>query len=481
MRPRHRDTANRSTVSIPRVIPQNAAMYEAVANSAEVVAAILGIAVTVVAIVVELAATRFNHRISSHFTREPLNIAVLSFFVLTTLMCVWVSATTTGESGSNALHIATMVMITIALLALLPYFVYVFSFISPINVIRRIKRQAERQMQRCTSHYTPNKRQHAARTIDEIQDVFRSAIDSADRDIAMACVDALTELVGQYSKLRDGLPPEWFEVDDNLRADPDFVSLEASAIARINQDGTWFEFKIFSQLYAAVSLVIPRLRDVANLISIRTRQLALSAEAENDAQLELCLTSFNSYLRTTIREQDPRTAYYVLSQYRLVAEALAERNYHSHVLNITKRLQFYGQLSYQLGQPFILEVCAYDLVQLLEKCLSIDSEDVDPVLDALLELDQEFRSDAQAATLAGVRRAQIRAAAALLAYEDKTRAKRVIDDLATETQLRVGTLISELSNETESEYWELTPRGVNFGYIKPEYRVYLRTIRDALD
>ena len=104
-----------------RRIRENARMYDAVSNTAEVVAAVLGIAVTVVAIIVQLAATRFNHRISTLFAREPVNILVLSFFVLTAVLCVWVSATT-SEGSHPDLHRFVMVMVTLSLLALLPYF-----------------------------------------------------------------------------------------------------------------------------------------------------------------------------------------------------------------------------------------------------------------------------------------------------------------------------------------------------------------------
>ncbi len=454
-------------------------MYEAVANAAEVVAAVLGIAVTVVAIIVELAATRFNHRISTMFVREPINIAVLSFFVLTTLLCVWVAATTAGQTAS-LLQQLTMVAVTLALLALLPYFAYVFTFISPINVIRRIKRQAAREIAACTQGSHNGRQLSVARAVDEIQDVLRSAIDSADRDIAMACVDALSELVSEYESTRSSLPEDWFSVSPELAQDADFVSLETSALRRIDQQKIWFEFKVFSHLHNATEHVIPKLRDVANLISIRTRELALESGPINPALLGICLTSFNSYLRTTIRAQDQRTAYYVLSQYRQVAEALTRIDQTERVLEIIRRFEYYARLSFQLDQPFVLETCAYDLVILLEQTPPEQSRQIDAVLDALLALDRPFRSEQQAATIAGVRKAQIRAAATLLERADEQRASRVLQDLASESQISIVDLVRELSAEQESEFWELTPRGVNFNYLQSHLRAQLDTILRAL-
>jgi hypothetical protein len=268
-------------------------------------------------------------------------------------------------------------------------------------------------------------------------------------------------------------------MDISVASDPDFVSLEQSALDRIVERQSWFEYKVFSQFYAAVGLCIPKLREVANLISIKTRLLAEEAKPDS-ALLELCLLSFNSYLRTTINARDPRTAYYILSQYRMVAEALAKQGATEHLETISKRFQFYGQLGFNTGQPFLLEVCAFDLVRLLECCLVSNDAAVDHLLDALLVLDQEIRSETQEASLAGVRKAQLHAATMLLESGDDARVDRVIADLKSETQLRINGLIKQLEQESDSEYWELTPRGINFSYLPPERRRHLQTVRTRL-
>ena len=63
-------------------------------------AGLLAIAITVSAIIVELAATRYNYRITWLFVSEPINIAAMSLFVVTTLQCVWVGVSRdTGETA----------------------------------------------------------------------------------------------------------------------------------------------------------------------------------------------------------------------------------------------------------------------------------------------------------------------------------------------------------------------------------------------
>ena len=115
--------------------------FDILSNAAELLAGVLAIAITVVAIVVELAATRYSHRITKLFIGEPINIAAMCFFLLTTVQCVWLAATL-SEPGADALvpnagFGIAMTMVTLSLLLLLPYFYFVFSFISPLSIVQK--------------------------------------------------------------------------------------------------------------------------------------------------------------------------------------------------------------------------------------------------------------------------------------------------------------------------------------------------------
>ena len=108
--------------------------------AAEVTAGVLAIAATVVAIVLELATNRYTHRITQLFGREPINAATLGFFVVTTMACLWVSAMPASSAG--AVSWLAMIMATVSLASLLPYFAFLFRFLEPTNTIRRIQDQA---------------------------------------------------------------------------------------------------------------------------------------------------------------------------------------------------------------------------------------------------------------------------------------------------------------------------------------------------
>ena len=249
----------------------------ALETAAEVTAGVLAIAMTVVAIVVELAATRYSHRITFLFIRSPVNAAVLGLFVLTTVQCLWMAISVLPAAGAgtpvpNASFAATMGLVSLSLLVLLPYFALVLSFISPLNVVRQLGDQALRALERVTPSRIEAARDSVVEAVDELQDVARAAVEQGDRSIAMACVDALEELVCEYQELRDRMPEAWHQARAYLADEPDFVSLAPSAMDEA--EPIWLEVKVLRQYLSLLAQATPRERDVANLIAIRTRGVA---------------------------------------------------------------------------------------------------------------------------------------------------------------------------------------------------------------
>jgi hypothetical protein len=166
----------------------------AVASAAQVIAGLLAIALTVVAIVIELAANRYTHKITELFVREPINIAAACFYVIATVLCLWISATfdaptPPGSLLPNAALWASLALATASLIFLLPYFAYVFAYVSPVAVVRRIARQgldAIRGYARCGEA----SRRELLECIEELADVARGALEHSDQTIAMEAIDA---------------------------------------------------------------------------------------------------------------------------------------------------------------------------------------------------------------------------------------------------------------------------------------------------
>lgn len=449
---------------------------DTLSNAAEVVAGVLAIAITVVAIVVQLAATRYTHRITSMFVREPVNVIVISFFVLTTIQCVWVSASVgsadlASDGGTTGL-ILTLVMVTLCLLMLLPYFAFVFVFVSPLNIIERIRRTAARGLRRADRD-PENVAVNVMEVIENLEDIARGAIDHGDRSIAMGCINALMEFLLEYDELRGRMPDAWFDMSVTKRRNPDFISVAPAVLDDIEASRTWLDVKVLRQYQTLFSHSLNDARDICNLIALNTTELALYGLRQRSGLLHLSLRFLNSFMRAVINAKDLRTAYHLMNHYREVAQCLMEEGETKTTLAVAEYFRYYGQIAYRVGQPFLLEAVTFDLTKVLERAVEIDSPMVDPLLDLLLTVDRESKSDEQEESLLGVRRAQVQLATLFLSIGDRERARRIQEDMMGERRNRLVMVRDELLGEERQYFWEFNNRGVNFAYLPPERRAWV--------
>ena len=447
--------------------------------AAQLVAGVLAIVITVAAIVVELAANRYTSRITQLFVREPVNFAVMGLYVVTTLLCLWLAglpdlAPGPGEARMPGAGLAIgLGLVTLCLLALLPYFGFLFRFLAPTNVIARIRRDAIGLVRRARTRRVPGTRGRVIEAIEELEDVARSAREHSDRSISMAAISALAALVREYVPLRAELPDGWFEIEGDLARDPDFVSMAPVAVSEIRAQRLWLETKVLRQYLALYGESLGDARDIANLIALETRQLGVDAIGRHPALLALTIRFFNSYLRAAVNAHDLRTAYYVLDQYRLLGEAALATGERACALEVADHMRFYGQLGYGTGQPFLLEAVAYDLARLVERAVEAGRPDAAALLDLFLQVDREPESAEQEERLRGVRRAQVQLATFFLARDDEPSARRIFEDMKQERPERLAAVRQELLAEERAQYWEFTDRGVNFSYLPPERRAHL--------
>ena len=443
-----------------------------VGSAAEVVAGVLAVAITVVAIVMELAANRYTPRITGLFVREPVNIVVMSFFVVTSVVCQWV-ATDPGLSPGegvpllrNATAVLAVGMATASLLILLPYFAFVFRFLSPLLVVDRICQAGVRTLERAAD--APEKaRDELVEVVEEIEDVARSAQEHSDRRIAIAAVEALVGLVEACAARRNSLPESWFQVDEI--GDPDFVAMAPVVLDEVRRERIWLETKVLRKFLDLFGASLGPGRALANLIALETRKLAEGAHAGHPELFYLCVRFFNSYLRAAINARDLRTAYYVLDQYRLLATALLGHADPGEVRRLAEHLSTYGWLGYEQDQGFLLEVVAHDLGELIEAAALRDPGRVDELLDVFLQVDREAAGPEEL-PLQGVRRAQVRLATFFLARGDEPRARRIYLDMVDERPERLEAVRQEILAVESAKYREFTDRGVDFAYLSPERR-----------
>src|SRR5262249_17980139 len=99
-------------------------MQNGLGSLAQGIPARLGIAITAVSTVVQLAANRYTSRVTDMFFRDRTNLAVMGFFVVACVEALWVSVGVGKDFVPRATITATLVMATASLLLLIPYFAY---------------------------------------------------------------------------------------------------------------------------------------------------------------------------------------------------------------------------------------------------------------------------------------------------------------------------------------------------------------------
>jgi hypothetical protein len=444
-------------------------------NVAQIVAQVLGVAISVVAIIVELAANRYTHRITELFFRARTNIVVMGFYVISAVQPMVAAYASAGGLVPRAAANLAMVLMTVSVLSLLPYFAYVAAFVSPLEVIRRLRREALQIVEAGPVSDTPQEvanAQHAAvEAAEQLTDVALNAMVHHDKAISMAAINAMGDLLRDYLEVKNRLPKGWFKLGVEPRSNPDFVSLAPIAIEQIETSQTWFEFKLLRQYEMIYRQALNTHRELNYLIASNVRELALTAMASGQTEVhELAVKFFNTFMRATLNGRDVRTGYNVLNQYRQVAEAALKKKVPQVAVAIVRHFKYYGQLAFNMDLGFLLETCAYDLCALNELAFDLKSTDRPELLKIFLQVDKEGEGAKKETALRGVRKAQIKLAAYYLSHGDQQAARTVYRDMANENAQRLASIRDELLAVESPHYWEVTDRGTNFDYMPPERR-----------
>ena len=457
-------------------------MQNALGSLSQVIAAVLGIAITVVSIVVQLAATRYTSRVADMFFRDRINLAVMGFFVVACLEALWVSLTVRSHYVPQATITAAVIMASGSLLGLVPYFAYVFDFLDPEKVIARIGAEAleraTKRKQTGPSADAATRQTLALSGLAHLADIAVNSLAQKDKVIATDASAALRRLLVEYQARKGGLDDDWFKISAELRADPDFVALAADSVDDIANRRTWLEWKGMRQLREVFGAALTTMPEMAHVVAIDTRYVGEAALAAGDREvLVLTIKFMNTYLRAALNARDVRTAYNVLNQYRQLAESLLEtRNAwpQAVLVDIAGHFKYYARLAHGIGLGFVTETAAYDLCALCEMASAMDANCHDRLLAVFLEIDKEPETQAEERALRGVRKAQAKLASYYLLHDQPARARRIYEDMAHESPERLRSIRDEMLSITSKDFWEVVDRGTNFDYLSEERKQKLR-------
>jgi Predicted membrane protein (DUF2254) len=463
---------------------------ESVSNSigvlSSIIAAVLGIIITVVSIVVQLAATRYTPAITEMFFRTRSNRAVLSLYIIGCVMGFWTAFAVQSDWVPRVSLIAMLFVATFGFLLMGPYFAFVFRFLAPQNVVARIERDARASAISTEQGRAPAERQQRALQLTEqLTDIAINSISQKDKIIATACVDSLRDLALAYLNAKSEQEPGWFALGPTVRGNPDFASMSPDSVSELESSRTWFEFKVLRQYQSIYTEALGTMRDITYVIAINTRQMAERAlERRAMESMQLTMKFFNTYLRATLNQNDVRTAYTILNQYRMLAESVLVSGDGATALAVANHIKYYGHVSYQKRLAFVTETVAYDLGALCEVAHDTGADVEADLLDVFLEVDPKTsEGDVQETSLRGVRKAQLKLATYYLSVGADAMARRVWEDMRDDSAERLGSIRDELMEVQSEDFWEISDRGGNFDYLPPErkekLRIFFSWFRDA--
>ena len=448
-------------------------LQNALGSLAQVVVAVLGIAITVVSIVVQLAATRYTPRIAEMFFRDKKNLAMMAFFVVASINAVWISIVVTSGFVPRATVAMTAVVVTASLLLLIPYFAYVFAFLDPEKVIARIGHQVldsvlGRGLARRDRHDLDLRQASCVAGLEHLSDIAVNTVAQKDKIIATGAVTALREFTVKFLKEKGGLPAEWFVLGARIHGNPDFIALASDSLRSIERKKVWVEWKVLHHFRSVFSEALEHLPELAHVVAIETRYIAEEALRHGDREvMVLAIRYFNTFLRSALNQQDVRACYNIFHQYRLLAEHMMRKGHSDLVIEIGRCLAYYGQTAHKADLGFVTETAAHDLAVLCERAFAHDIACHDTLLDIFLEVDKEPETHAQEHTLRGVRKAQIKLATFYLSKDAQAHVDRICADMRGEKAERMASIRAELLSVNEKQYWEVTDRGVNFDFLEP--------------
>src|SRR3954469_12088399 len=273
---------------------------DALSGLAGMTAAVLGIVITVVSLLVQLTSERYTG-VAQMFLRDRRNVVVMAYYVVTCVVGVALSLSLHNEFVPRAAVFSMMCACAFGLIMMLPYFAYVFRFLEPVNLVARIESEAAIDVAGAATTRDPDAivdgQGPALAALEELTDITSNSISGKDKIIASRAVDAIRDFVTGYLAVKGRADPRWFEIGDRIRDNPDFVAMDPESLRELEHDRTWLEWKALRQYLAIYAEAQGEMPDINYLIAIDTRYVGEAALARNDRNVvELAFRFMNSYL-----------------------------------------------------------------------------------------------------------------------------------------------------------------------------------------
>ena len=440
---------------------------------------VLGLTLTVVAIVVQLAAQRYTPKLVDLFLADKVNILTFLGMVFAAIFCIWIIYSLHDDYVPVYGNLVLLGITTLLLTMLIPYFRYVFRFLTPSNIIETIRENLESTVVDATkingSGGLDRRKALVANGVEQITDIALSAVTQMDRNVALMAINTLCDILRSYVAEKPKLRDDWY------RADPgQFISISSEFFDEIEERRVWVEARGLMDLELVFGLALRTMPDANSAIAANTRQLALFAIEHGDSETGyLCVEYFNTFLRRAVNDKNQRAVFSLLYQYRRMAESLLTVNLQL-AEEIVGFINYYGQQAMRVGLPFLKVAATMDVCTVLQHSYALDIAPTDRMLDEFLQVGESPELFEIPFAHEGVRKAHVILAAYLMEGEKSPEhLKRIQTSLQSESRAWLDNIKNSLLGVTKKKFWEITDRGgMNFEYIEPEMKVSLNRFYD---
>ena len=436
-----------------------------------IIVAALGIVLTVIAIIVQLSAERYTG-VAMMFLRDPVHVAVLSFYVIASLCAMWLSVTLRVDFVPLGLMLLVMTLASIGLALMLPYFAYTFWFLEPGNLIARLRMHAmqltERGLSASDTADVGTFQTRLIKRLEEIADIANNSIEGQDKIVAGHAVNALCDFIVEYTAEKPAGEQAWYLIGDDLLGNLEFVGMDDKLKTELETRGLWVEWKMLHAYVSIYHKALGSMEDVNSLLAVDTRRVGEIAATTRQQDLVRMSSRFlNSFMRSAIDAGHSRTCCDVLLQYRMLLERLLKSGLTDAACEGITFMKEYGQIAFEQELPVITETVAYDVAKLCRIARQNQFQGEDRILRLLLDLDSEPQADGyqRQRSLRGVRSAQMSLALFYMSIGEEAKARVIADDMRGMPPAMRNEVRDALVMAAPPDSWEIVDRGRNLHYL----------------
>ncbi|MBU2510232.1 DUF2254 domain-containing protein [bacterium] len=446
---------------------------DALSSFIELLAAILGIMITVVAIVLQLAAQRYGTRLVDLFLADKVNRMYFILMVCSLLYAIIVIYAIKKEFFPN-FAIQVLLVLTLVEIALLgPYFLFVFKFLTPTNLLSSIQDNSWNSVSKATERknypYLKKFQNEVATSFEQVTDTALSATTQMDRNLGLMAINQIREMLIDYLQFKYKLPKLWFFISQDK-----FIGISSEFYEEFCENHLWVEAKAFMDMELIYRSCINNMSDAISAIAYNTRVIGEAAiKTKDDNLLEMAVKFYNTFIRVSINNKNIRAIFNLFYQYRLLTESIFDYD-----TKLSKKILghflYYGETCMQQGLGFVLLTAAFDLGGLVASAYDKNVKNIKELLLIFMALEDKVDRKKDMFLYSGVRNAQLILATYLFSKGDTTLIPIVVEDLKSETLNQLKKWRDGLLAIEDRKFWEFTDRGYRFEYIDDVQKKFLK-------